>query len=117
MTFLEKVESFIDAAESEGIPRWNVAPPAYRILWWLGVKIPPPAFLKGIQAALIEGVFFASLFGLVFFQVFSPRESLAFALGTGVMYGLVGWIQCVDIRRQLDALPEWKQYMPGITYY
>ena len=117
MTFHQKVDAFVDFAYSEGIPRWNVAPPPFRVLWKVGVEIPPPAFLRGMQAALVEGLFFGLAFGLFFLQVFPLNESLVFAAGTGLMYSLVGWIQHFDIVQQLDPLPEWERYLPGITYY
>ena len=117
MTFREKVTAFTEKAETEGIPKWNVAPPLYRFLWWIGLEIPPPVFLSGLYVVLFEGAFFALTFGVMFFQFFSLPQAAVCAFGTGVMYGLVAWIQRRDIIHQLGSMPAWERYMPGISYY
>jgi hypothetical protein len=117
MTFREKVDAFIEKAESEGVPGWSIAPPLYRFLWWLGFEIPPPVFLRCVFVVLFEGVFFALFFGVVFVQVFALVEAAACALGTGLVYGLVAGIQWRDMTHQLGHMPSWDRYLPGITYY
>ncbi len=117
MTFRDKVAAFTEKAEAEGIPKWNVAPPLYRFLWWTGLEIPPPVFQSGLFVVLFEGMFFALTFFVMFFQFFTLPQAAVCALGTGVMYGLVSWIQRRDIIHQLGAMPTWERYVPGISYY
>lgn len=44
-----------------GIPRGWVDPPLYRLLWRLGVRIPPPIFQSSRSYALTWGLFFGIL--------------------------------------------------------
>ncbi len=114
MMFFDKVEAFLREAEAEGIPRWNVAPPVYRMFWWFGIEVPPPSFLSRSFVVALEGLFFSIAFFLFFFQFFKPAEAMFCALGTGVMYGLIAGIQHLDMAYQLGSLPNWDLYIPGI---
>ncbi len=114
MIFYDKVDAFLREAESEGIPRWNVAPPVYRFFWWVGIEIPPPSFLSRQFVVALEGLFFSLVFFLFFFQFFSLVEAAVCALGTGIMYSLVAGIQHFDMSCQLGDLPSWERYLPGL---
>ena len=114
MLFFDKVDAFLREAESEGIPRWNVAPPVYRFFWWFGVEIPPPSFLSRRFVIMLEGLFCTIAFFLFFFQFFIGLEAGICAIGTGIMYSLIAGVQHFDMSCQLGELPAWDRYIPGL---
>jgi Family of unknown function (DUF6404) len=57
-----------------GIWRSNYEPPLLRLLWRLGLNVPPPHFAGFFSTAAIEGVFFGVLWGfLMWLLVWSSR--------------------------------------------
>lgn len=58
-----------------GVPAGTAAPPAWRLLWWLGVRATPPLFMPALPLALCLGGFFAVCWGLLmWFGFWSGRE-------------------------------------------
>lgn len=51
MTHTEKVERMY---------RHMAAPPAWRVLWRMGIEAPPPLFMSFLPVALVLGTFFAA---------------------------------------------------------
>ena len=52
MNYDEKVKYFIDDMGRRGIGKWTAAPLLYRLLWKLGLKVPPPVFNKPMARLL-----------------------------------------------------------------
>jgi hypothetical protein len=74
MTHQEKVAHFKQLLRSRGYWLSNAIPPATHILWWLGLKVPPPYFLSFTMGALTAGISFGIMLGLL---------KVAFALAEG----------------------------------
>ena len=55
MNFQEKLKIALDKLSTTGIRRGSYAPPLYRGLWNVGVKVPPPHFSSFIFNALFIG--------------------------------------------------------------
>lgn len=65
MTHRKKVAHFKRLLRSRGFWRSNAIPPATHILWWFGFEVPPPYFLTFAQGALVAGIYFALMFGIL----------------------------------------------------
>lgn len=64
MTQLSKIDDYKQRMSANGISPGTAFPPAWRVLWRLGVELPPPPFLGFVPLAFITGVIFGVLFGL-----------------------------------------------------
>jgi len=96
MTQLSKLESYKKYMASNGISEATAFPPAWVMLWSMGVKIPPPPFLGFVSLALIAGSLFGPLFGFGAwllgnrgFREMPASEALWVALFTGAVFGLI----------------------------
>ena len=95
-----------------GISRSNYEPPLVRLLWRLGVKIPPPHFAPFAPCSLVAGGSFALAWGVaMWFLVWWPQgasasSSLISALGTGAVFGL-GMACYYAYGRRKYKLPHW----------
>lgn len=65
MNFEEKKERAIAIMESKKMWSSNYAPPLLRLAWRMGVRIPPLPFAPFWQVALLMGVPFGTIWGLL----------------------------------------------------
>ena len=65
MTHQEKVDHLIEKLGQQGIGPYTAAPPLFRLLWRLGLEVPPPLFLGFRQLTLLMGTFFGVLWGVL----------------------------------------------------
>jgi hypothetical protein len=73
MTHAEKVDGFLQEMRGHGVNPGTAAPPAWRALWRLGLRVPPPHFMGFVPLALVTGVFFGVLWGLAMaFLIWGP---------------------------------------------
>lgn len=63
MTHRQKVDHLVTELGQQGISSYTVAPPLFRLLWALGLEVPPPLFLGFRQLTILMGTFFGLLFG------------------------------------------------------
>ena len=96
MTHLSKLESYKQYMTAKGISEATAFPPAWVMLWSMGVKIPPPPFLGFVSLALIAGGLFGPLFGLGAwllgnrgFREMPASKALWVALFTDAVFGLI----------------------------
>ncbi|HET6432693.1 DUF6404 family protein [Dyella sp.] len=65
----QRIAAYLHYMDSRGMPRRNVAPPLWTLLWSMGFFLPPPPFLRlpalGIISALL-GAVLALVLWLVF---------------------------------------------------
>lgn len=116
MTHSDKLQKLLEHAPHLGISPYTAAPPLYRLLWRLGVEIPPPLFAAFLPNALLMGGFFACGWGLLMWlftwsgngQV-SPVLALLLALSAGLMFGIAMALYLRSKARQLN-LPPWSEY-------
>lgn len=73
MTFEQKKARAIALMDSKKMWRSNYAPPLLRILWRLGIRLPPLPFMPFWQVTVLTG----GLWGLIIisFARFPPRRS------------------------------------------
>lgn len=122
MTHAEKLAHFEKQLEERGYWKANAEPPVFRLLWKLGVEVPPPYFLSFGQAWIVAGAPFGFLMGLFcvgLFSFFSDSAMALFfwpsvgasALTCGTLFGLCMAFWWGRQRDQL-GLPSWQEY-PG----
>ena len=91
-----KLESYKQHMAANGVGESTAFPPAWNMLWSIGLKVPPPPFLGFVSLALISGALFGPMFGIgVFllgnrgFRDMSVNEALWVALITGAIFGFI----------------------------
>ena len=123
MTHQQKVDRLITELSQQGVGSYTVAPPLFRLLWALGLEVPPPLFLGLLPNTVVMGTTFGVLFGVPWGVVmwlwewqgqlpagFAVLLSVLAGLLAGVVFGLV---MAVLIRRQaarLELPPSWEDY-------
>jgi hypothetical protein len=123
MTHRQKVDHLITELGQQGISSYTVAPPLFRLLWALGLNVPPPLFLGFLPLTLLMGTMFGVLWGptwgaamwLWVWQGQIPAGvavlmSVVAALCAGLLFGLVmAWV--VHRKAARLGLPSsWEDY-------
>jgi hypothetical protein len=104
--------------ERTGMLRNSYAPPLFRVLWRLGMDVPPPHFMGFWTLAAGAALWFGVVWGGIMWclswsrQHQAPQQALMTACATGVMFGLAlaavyAW------GRQKYGLPAWKALEKG----
>ena len=115
MSHREKVERFLDEMSRRGVMKSTAAPPAWRAMWAIGLKAPPPHFLSFFTLAWTLGLSFGVLWGLAMgltvWRAQSWTLSAAAGLAAGVLFGPVLAAYYRHSAAKL-GLPAWERY-PG----
>ena len=115
MTHQEKLELMHRHMETIGVRESTYAPPAWRLLWRLGIEVPPPLFTPFLPGALAMGAFFGLFWGLAMWAVLWARQGLPFsvmaiaALSAGTLFGLIMAAYFRYLARK-HSLPTWAAY-------
>lgn len=112
MSFERKKERAIAIMESKKMWRSNYAPPLLRVLWKIGVTIPPLPFASFWQIAFLMGLFFGLSWGLImWFCLWNDMGmpvtvAVGFSVLAGVLFGLpmAGYHWW---RKKANKLPDW----------
>ena len=112
MSINPKREAALKLLESTGMWRSNYAPPIMRLLWSLGLDLPPPHFGKFFTNTMLMGTFFALIWG-TFMWIFlwshkgiSPLSALLVAACAGLFFGLAMSAYYAYGKRKYQ-LPSW----------
>ncbi|HEU0154132.1 MAG TPA: DUF6404 family protein [Arenimonas sp.] len=111
----EKIARMYPHMDALGIGRSTAVPPAWRVLWSLGVKVPPPLFVPFLPMALATGAFFGMTWGLLMAFVYWSRQGypVSAMLGSSIAAGVLFGLAMAGIYRYLarkHRLPSWDQY-------
>jgi uncharacterized membrane protein YfcA len=113
MTHREKVDHLIAYLGNEGVHPYTVAPPLFRLLWALGINVPPPFFLGFFTLLLFMGGLFGT--GVYMWLALAwhlPRElAVVTSTSAGLFFGLILAAYYRWKAAQLQ-LPPWDSY-PG----
>lgn len=103
----------LELLSKTGIVRDEYAPPAYRLLWRLGVDIPPPHFMSFGKLALFAGTAFfvgiaigMTLLTAFLLPGFPILLTLVLSLLGGGAFGLL-MARHYDTGRRRYGLPSW----------
>ena len=115
MTHSYKLKQMQRHLASVGVPPTTSAPPLWRLLWRLGIQIPPPLFTRFLPLALFMGILFGAFWGLFMWLFLWSRQSIAIGiiLGASAVAGLLFGLCMADYFRHLARkhhLPLWADY-------
>jgi hypothetical protein len=113
MTHKQKVEHLIADLRKHGVGPYTVAPPVFRLLWALGIRVPPPLFLGFLTLTVVMGLPFGLLWGaamwLLMWRDMAPGVTIIAAAAAGLLFGLGMAAYCRWQASHLQ-LPSWKDY-------
>jgi len=112
MTHSEKVAHLTSELSAKGVKKLTIAPPIFRLLWALGIEIPPPLFLGFFPLAILMGLAACLGMSVVYLLSGLPRVPLR-AVFFGVAFGLiVGSYLRLYYRWKAKTLnlPRWEDY-------
>ena len=95
-----------------GIRSNNYAPPALKLLWAMGLDVPPPHFASFAASTVLTGSFFGLVWGLLmwFWQWSDTGMSAGLAAALSVVAGLLFGLSMASYYaygRRKHRLPPW----------
>ena len=115
MTDPDKLERMRKHMLALGVSPSTAAPPLWKLLWRLGIDLPPPLFMGFWQTALLMGSFFGLFWGLFMWLFMWSRQGmpvwimLSSAILAGVLFGLCMAAYFRHLARK-HRLPSWSAY-------
>lgn len=120
MTNDEKITYYLRDMRQKGVRSWTAAPPLYRLLWRLGIKVRPPLFASFRSLYWPPAVLYLCFFLLLwwweggshFWWWEGGSHSISGLVATVVAAVSIGVIMAAIIRRKARklALPRWEDY-------
>ena len=102
--------------EAKGVRKSTCAPPLFRLLWKLGVKVPPPHMAGFAFNSLLMGGFFGVFWSLLMWLMLWNRQGMPLtgvamkALLAGALFGLtMAWYLRYGARKH--AIPRWRDFV------
>jgi len=119
MTFDEKRAAALALLATTGIWRSNYAPPLLRLLWKLGIDVPPPHFVGFTWNFIVSALFFGVAWGLVMWAVLWSRASMTLGtmVGTSALAGMLFGLCMASYYRfgaRRHKIPLWKDFHPAL---
>jgi hypothetical protein len=118
MTHREKIDHLIEELRKRRVNPYAVAPPAFRLLWAIGLKVPPPFFLGFFSLAFSMGILFAVSWGILMWLFLWRRAQnvptevfIITSIIAGVVFGISMAFYYRWKAKKLN-LPSWDKY-PG----
>jgi uncharacterized membrane protein len=115
---LATVDAYIAEMAALGVGTYTAAPPFFRLLWGMGLRIPPPLFMGYVPLTLITGGIFAVLWGIGMWLISWRTQSdmpiwlaVVVSLLAGLLFGL-GMASYYRSRSRKLPLPSWQNYLP-----
>jgi hypothetical protein len=115
VTEREKIDAAVAELRSRKVGGSTAAPALYRLLWALGLRVPPPLFQGFPGLVLVHGTFFGLLLALpigLVTGVRNPLEWVAAWVAGGLAFGVLMAAYFRGFARRL-GLPRWAEYHPG----
>ncbi len=108
----DEVKAYIEKLYQQGVGRYTAAPPLYRLLWRMGLNIPPPFCQSFRMNVLVFGILFTIFYPIIMwmmnnlFTSWGTSVTVFQTVFTGVVFGLgmAGWIRWKS--KKLD-IPKW----------
>jgi hypothetical protein len=118
MRFEQKLAAALVLLKATGIWPSSYAPPLCRLLWRVGVRIPPPHFVGFTTNVLFTGSFFGIVWGALLWSALwarsgmSPANAVVAAMFAGVLFGLcmAGYYRYGAHRHRI---PLWRDFRPA----
>ena len=99
--YRSRMLTIVEELHAQGMGRYTAAPPAYRLAWRLGIRVPPPIYQSFFSFAFRAGAGFAVGFGLLMWILFwrSEQHSLMRVLLTSIIAGVVFGLSMAAVYR------------------
>lgn len=116
MTDPDKLNRMQEHLRALGVSPYTAAPPLWRLLWRLGIDLPPPLFMGIWPVALLMGSFFGVLWGILMWLFMWLRQGmplwimLSSAVLAGLLFGLFMAVYFRHLARK-HRLHSWSAYM------
>ena len=105
------IQSALRFLDGKGLARVQSAPLLHRLLWRVGIALPPPILAgfgtNALVQGLLFGLFWTALMWLMLWQ--GSERPLALLLVAGALFGLVMAALMRSLRRH-RKLPDWRQF-------
>ena len=115
MTTFEKIELAVEDLRARHIRDSMTAPLPYRLLWRIGIAIPPPLFQSFLGLLILHGVLFGGFMGAILActdRRLAPDGATVLGTISGAVFGLVMAIHFrLEARRR--GLPRWGDFPYG----
>jgi hypothetical protein len=111
----QKIDAAVRYLRARKVSAGTAAPPLYRLLWALGVPVPPPHFQSFPALALAMGVPFGLLLGVVLTFAGPGNPALPIGAGMGLVAGALFGLSMAGYYRRSAArmnLPRWADFDP-----
>ncbi len=112
-----RLQQALTLLEAKGVRKSTCAPPLFRLLWKLGVKVPPPHMAGFAFNSLLMGGFFGVFWSLLMWLMLWSRQGMPLAivatvaLLAGALFGLtMAWYLHYHARKY--AIPRWRDFNP-----
>jgi hypothetical protein len=113
--FETRLQRALAMLESKKLGRNTYAPPLFRLMWKMGLKLPPPHMAGFAINATLMGGFFGAFWGLFMWLLMWSRQGMpllvgvATALVAGLLFGLtMAWYLRHQARRH--GIPHWREF-------
>jgi hypothetical protein len=115
MTHTEMFNRIAADMRARGLPAGTAVPPVWKLLWRLGIRMPPPLFLGFWSNALLLGVIFGALWGMVMWLLIWSAQGMpvAWALSGALLAAVLFGVTMAAVMRYFarrHALPSWADY-------
>jgi hypothetical protein len=110
LNFDEKLKAALQRLSERGMWRSNYAPVLYRLLWDVGVELPPPHFAGFVPNFVVMSGSSSLMFGLIGWH---GDASIASAIVSAIFFGsLFGLAMALYYRADARAhdLPPWSEF-------
>ena len=115
MRQLDKIHLAVEDLRARGVRKSTAAPHFYRLLWRLGIAVPPPLFLSFHLTLALHGCAFGISLGALLAcadRRLAPDGAILFGALGGSIFGVLTAIYFWLYARRLQ-LPEWAEFFPG----
>jgi hypothetical protein len=109
MTHGEKVAHLLSELKAKNVAQFTIAPPMFRLLWALGIEIPPPFFIHFFPLMFLGAVVGGSVTAVSMWLTMRHGAALVPCTVLGVLSGLIT-AACYRWKAASLKLPDWKNY-------
>ena len=118
MERMDKVAAALERLEESGLPASFYAPPMHRVLWGLGLPVPPPHFCGFLTNLVYSSLGFGLLFACLMWVASSLGESKSpteLVTETVIMGLLFGALMATVYRSGAKGkgIPRWGDFQPS----
>ena len=110
------IQAALRFLDGKGLARVQSAPLLHRLLWRMGIALPPPILAGFATNALVQGLLFGLFWtGLMWLMLWQGSERplvllLLAGLLAGALFGIVMAALMRSLRRH-RKLPDWRQFL------